>query len=497
VPPVDDICSARLPSHQPAVVKSAGSAARPVCVLERARDLTLVENNLRRCALFVMVIGSRPPVSAELLAAEVAAEYDFDPASFSVHRSAPEDFIIIMQNEQAALRVFNNGAVLNSPSGSFKFIKWSKLAHAEAVSLPSFVTVSFEGIPLHAWSLETARSLLRAHCTALELHPDTAARLDFSSFRVLGWCRHPELIPAAVDLLIPEPAQSFEVGTTVKHLLAYWVTASVSLISPPAGDVSPPLSPPVSDDDQDTRSRRRRLQQASPVGQGGPVGALAVRRPVHERLGPLPICPRHVVVSQEVLGGDQQEDELGDDQQKDPSNLEEHITAFKELNIGAMLESSVDIKKSNDRTNGQACMVEAVMTHVSLGADSNPGPLSLVAGPFFSSGVVAAASGLSGGVPSHSSLPGPSSPSSPLRAPADSCTLGGCEKEQAIQVPPPISPSRVTVDMGGQKSALVDVRNSRRLARKSPIITYFRQRRKKDSQPKQLLDTSTPPLRLL
>jgi hypothetical protein len=194
-----------------------------------------------------------------------------------------------------------------------------------------------------------------------------------------------------------------------------------------------------------------------------------------------------------VLGGDQQEDELGDDQQKDPSNLEEHITAFKELNIGAMLELSVDIKKSNDRTNGQACMVEAVMTHVSLGADSNPGPLSLVAGPFFSSGVVAAASGLSAGGPSHSSLPGPSSPSSPLRAPADSCTLGGCEKEQAIQVPPPISPSRVTVDMGGQKSALVDVRNSRRLARKSPIITYFRQRRKKDSQPKQLLDTSTPP----
>jgi hypothetical protein len=305
MPPVDDDCSARLPSHQSAVVKTAGSAARPVCVLERARDLTLVENNLRRCALFVVVTGSRPPVTAELLAAEVAAEYDLDHASFSVHRSTPEDFVIIMQNEQAALDVFNNGVVLNSPSGSFKFIKWSKLAHAEAVSLPSFVSISFEGVPLHAWSLETARSLLRAHCTALELHPDTAARLDLSSFRVLGWCRHPELITAAVDLLIPEPVQGIEVETTVKHLLAYQVTASVSLISPPAGDVSPPPSPPASDDDQDTRSRRRRLQQASPAGQGGPDGASAVRRPMHERLGPLPICPRHVAVSQEELGDDQ------------------------------------------------------------------------------------------------------------------------------------------------------------------------------------------------
>jgi hypothetical protein len=227
LPPVDDDSSARLPSHQSAVVKNAGSAARSVCVLERARDLTMVENNLRHCALFVVVIGSRPPMTAELLAAEIAAEYELDPVSFSVHRSAPEDFVIIMQNEQATLRVFNNGAVLNSPSGSFKFIKWSRLAQADAVSLPSFVSVSFEGVPLHAWSVETARSLLRAHCTALELHPDTVVHLNFSSFRVLGWCRHLELIPVAVDLLIPEPVQSFEVETTVKHLLAYQVTALI------------------------------------------------------------------------------------------------------------------------------------------------------------------------------------------------------------------------------------------------------------------------------
>jgi hypothetical protein len=124
----------------------------------------------------------------------------------------------------------------------------------------------------------------------------------------------------------------------VKHLLAYQVTASVSLISPSADDVSPSPSPPASDDDQDTRSHRRRLQQASPAGQGGPDGASVVQRPVHERLGPLPICPRHMAVSQE---------ELGDDQQEDPkeaslngtSNIEEHILAFKELNLGALFEA--------------------------------------------------------------------------------------------------------------------------------------------------------------
>jgi hypothetical protein len=176
----------------------------------------------------------------------------------------------------------------------------------------------------------------------------------------------------------------------------------VSLISSPTGDVSPPPSPPASDDDRDTRSCRRRLQQASPAGQGGPVEALAVWRPVHERLGPLPICPRHVAISQEVL-----EQEVSKEASLNgSSNLEELIPAVKDLNFGAMIEASEDNVESNGRRHEQACMVEA------------------------------RASGLSGGCPSHSPLPVPSSPSSPLRAPAVCCSMGGCEKEQAIQGPP-------------------------------------------------------------
>ena len=42
-------------------------------------------------------------------------------------------------------------------------------------------------------------------------------------------------------------------------------------------------------------------------------------------------------------------------------------------------------------------------------------------------------------------------------------------------------------------SALVDARTSSRLSRRGPIITYFRQRRKKDSQPSQLLGASPSP----
>ncbi|KAL5647183.1 hypothetical protein ACJX0J_041538, partial [Zea mays] len=192
------------------------------------------------------------------------------------------------------------------------------------------------------------------------------------------------------------PVQSFEVEATVNNLLAYQVTASVSLISPPAGEE---------------------------------------------------------VLEQEVS----KEASLNGS-----SNLEELVPAVKELNIEAMIEASEDNVECFGRSHEQACMVED------------------------------GASGLFGGCPVHSPLPVPSSPSSPLRAPTVCCYMGGCEKEQAFQGSPPGSPSRATFDMGGQVSALVDARTSSRLSRRGPIITYFRQRRKKDSQPK-FIDKLTRP----
>jgi hypothetical protein len=92
-------------------------------------------------------------------------------------------------------------------------------------------------------------------------------------------------------------------------------------------------------------------------------------------------------------------------------------------------------------------MVEAVASHVSLGADSNPDPLSLVAGLFFSSGVVAEALGMSGGSPSHSSLPVPSSPSSPLRAPAEGA--GNTVATPEISVSGHSRHGRAEVSLGG------------------------------------------------
>jgi hypothetical protein len=81
------------------------------------------------------------------LAAVAAAGFGLLENS-SLHSSCQEDIVFLFDSERISNMV--NGVVLNSPSGSFKFIRWSRLAHADIVTFPSLVMVEFRGVSVHA-----------------------------------------------------------------------------------------------------------------------------------------------------------------------------------------------------------------------------------------------------------------------------------------------------------------------------------------------------------
>jgi hypothetical protein len=137
----------------------------------------------------------------------------------------------------------------------------------------------------------------------VELHPDMVNRHDFSSFKVFGWCRRPHFIPNLLELLVPEPLMMTPGSASVeRRLLAYQVIAHVSLISPSVHSAAAP-PPPAFDADQDTGSRRRRLNSSVPMGPADSEEAHAARRPVHERLGVAPVSVRHVAHAEAGLHG--------------------------------------------------------------------------------------------------------------------------------------------------------------------------------------------------
>lgn len=209
----------------------AALASSPLtCFAERSAALARAKMDLRK-ALFVTVVGSRSAMSADLVAEEVATTLAIKVDRIVVHKSSLEDFLMLIPSEMAR-NVFNNEAMFNTPSCSLKFKFWSRLAHAEAVSLSLHVSIEMRGVPVHAWMLSTAQDLLRGYRTSVELCTDTAVRRDLSCFRVSAWCWRLELIPAMLELLIPEPEMHPCQDLSLKRMLSYEISVSMSVVSP-------------------------------------------------------------------------------------------------------------------------------------------------------------------------------------------------------------------------------------------------------------------------
>ena len=67
------------------------------------------------------------------------------------------------------------------------------------------VEIEVDGIPAHAWDLDTASKLLAPQCWIERQDEATASKSDMSTFKVSAWTKDPASIPAAKTLLIAEP----------------------------------------------------------------------------------------------------------------------------------------------------------------------------------------------------------------------------------------------------------------------------------------------------
>jgi hypothetical protein len=143
----------------------------------------------------------------------------------SVKRTSPEDFILMLPDEEVVVRVFNNGVVFDTPNGPLKFLRWLSFAHAESTLLH-----------FHARDLTTVQSVLSSWCSLVELQPESEAHHDLSVLLASAWsCR--------LDLIhILEPVLSSE--DVVHRLLSYTVALSVAVISCPSAVAPGVLLPP-------------------------------------------------------------------------------------------------------------------------------------------------------------------------------------------------------------------------------------------------------------
>jgi hypothetical protein len=216
---------------------STGDVPLPVCVVHRTESFNLAEADLRQ-ALFVAIGGNRPTLAPQQVIDVVARSFSIDPEALRVAVAALEDFLLFLSDSAMADRVFNGGAPLQGAGFSLFFKRWTRLANAEAVTLPVATDVELRGIPAHAWEWSTAQHILGGSCWVHSLHADTVARRDLLVFLASAWCLWPDLLPTAMKLLIPAPALTEAESPPMKRGLLYPVQVSLAA----AGAPPPPLA---------------------------------------------------------------------------------------------------------------------------------------------------------------------------------------------------------------------------------------------------------------
>lgn len=121
------------------------------------------EEELRR-ALSISIVGDISTPSVDVLRAELARRFELPTESLEFHRLGWGDYLLVLSDEATALRIYNEGRPIPLPPFTLVCRRWSRFKNASSASLPILVDVKLQGIPAHAWELETVEHLLDEWC---------------------------------------------------------------------------------------------------------------------------------------------------------------------------------------------------------------------------------------------------------------------------------------------------------------------------------------------
>jgi hypothetical protein len=364
----------------------------PSCVLKFTTEMAREEVTLRR-ALFVTVVGTRPEVLGVEVLEEVAHNFDVNIEAMWIHQVLPEDFLLILPDEENASMVLNDGKAYRGAHFSLKFKRWSRFTHASSTIMSGMVEVEIRGIPEHAWFRSTAANILRDSCWISEVHPDTLQKKDYSSFRVSAWCFDPGRLHRVMDLHIVEPG----LHTLEKRCLTYKISVSATQTDLLAADMGPPPPPPPAygrrpdgdgggGEDQDPQSRRS-------------SGSQFQRRPVHLRLGPqlslgrgaATLVPRAALPAPSRTSGGETSNPERDPERDALSSLriEETPVSEEPQEDREVPEAVIEGQISPGKINSPRChliaacdrTVETVLVDMSIGEQTEPGSPRSLNGP--------------------------------------------------------------------------------------------------------------------
>lgn len=175
-----------------------------------------------------------------------------EEGSFFIVSFFLKHFIIHYRSRVARDRILAASVVL--AVGTFLVLRPWTLPQAMVMVLNFKVTIELEGVPAHAWSLDTAAKILAPACWIQCVDLASDGKSDMSAFRLTAWTNDPSAIPKVVNLIIVENEQLLQFSNlppylTKKDVLSYRVLMHIwNMVDFDPLNPSPPPPPSDSDD---------------------------------------------------------------------------------------------------------------------------------------------------------------------------------------------------------------------------------------------------------
>jgi hypothetical protein len=184
-------------------------------VIPRTPALQEAEDTLS-LALLGLVVGTRPAVTSVMVLEHLQECFGITRDVVSVWRTRPDDFIARFSRQEDLDRVL---AAQPLPGAPFVVCwrRWRRLIMASAGTFCYKVLVTLKGVPSHARSTEVAQGILGSTCAKPEFANPEALEdpNDERELFVAACYAHPDLVPNEIILVIPEPEEENDGGSTL------------------------------------------------------------------------------------------------------------------------------------------------------------------------------------------------------------------------------------------------------------------------------------------
>ncbi|CAN6268811.1 unnamed protein product [Urochloa humidicola] len=173
------------------------------CYVERSAAMVAEEARLH-LALLGMAGNASRDITPAAAAMGIITVTGLHSGDFSLKPFHPENFLVECSSQGARDTILSAGPIPMAGT-TMSFRPWKRLANAESETLLSKVTVEIDGIPAHAWDLDTASKLLAPHGWIERVDAASANKTDMSTFRLTAWTKNPAALPTRKKLMIAEP----------------------------------------------------------------------------------------------------------------------------------------------------------------------------------------------------------------------------------------------------------------------------------------------------